>query len=117
MPPDRVLLLVATRKGAFIIRTDAAREDFAIDGPHFLGHTIHHMRLDPRDGNTILMAARTGHLGPTVFQIRLGSLDRFQGANLFHRGRGLTSTSPSRLFRHIRIHLSHTAFPAIKCFG
>jgi hypothetical protein len=36
--------------------------------PHFLGHTIHHMRLDPRDGNTILMAARTGHLGPTVFR-------------------------------------------------
>ncbi len=68
MPPDRVLLLVATRKGAFIIRTDSAREHFAIDGPHFLGHTIHHMRLDPRDGNTILMAARTGHLGPTVFR-------------------------------------------------
>ena len=34
----------------------------------FLGHTVHHLVLDPRDGRTMLMAARTGHLGPTVFR-------------------------------------------------
>ena len=26
------------------------------------------MRVDPRDGKTMLAAARTGHLGPTVFR-------------------------------------------------
>jgi hypothetical protein len=66
--PDRLLLLVATRKGAFILHADAAREGFEIHGPHFLGHVIHHIVLDPRDRRTMLMAASTGHLGPTVFR-------------------------------------------------
>ncbi|HJQ57466.1 MAG TPA: exo-alpha-sialidase [Vineibacter sp.] len=64
----RLTLLVATRKGAFIIRGDAGRARYRIDGPHFLGHIIHHVVLDPRDGRTLLAAAKTGHLGPTVFR-------------------------------------------------
>jgi BNR/Asp-box repeat len=65
---DRLLLLVATRKGAFILHADATRETFEIHGPRFLGHVIHHIMLDPRDSRTMLMAASTGHLGPTVFR-------------------------------------------------
>jgi len=34
----------------------------------FLGHIIDHLVLDPRDGRTMLMAAKTGHLGPTIFR-------------------------------------------------
>jgi len=64
----RVALLVGTRKGAFIFHSDASRRQWRLDGPHFLGNIIHHMVLDPRDGQTILMAAQTGHLGPTVFR-------------------------------------------------
>ena len=37
-------------------------------GPHFLGHIVHHAIADPRDARTILAAARTGHLGPTIFR-------------------------------------------------
>jgi len=37
-PRGRVLLLVATRKGAFVLRADAARSRFRLEGPHFLGH-------------------------------------------------------------------------------
>src|SRR4029434_10290164 len=33
-----------------------------------LGPIVHHAVLDPRDGKTLLAAARTGHLGPTVFR-------------------------------------------------
>src|SRR6188508_1614890 len=68
MPKTRQLVLIATRKGAWIFQSDAKRKSWRIDGPHFLGHTIHHMVLDPRDGKTLLAAARTGHLGPTVFR-------------------------------------------------
>ncbi len=64
----RVAVLVATRKGAFIFHGDAKRNRWRIDGPHFLGHIIHHLVLDPRDGRTLLAAAKTGHLGPTVFR-------------------------------------------------
>jgi photosystem II stability/assembly factor-like uncharacterized protein len=37
-------------------------------GPEFLGHILHHVVLDPRGGRTMLAAAKTGHLGPTVFR-------------------------------------------------
>ena len=64
----RVLVLVATRKGAWIFHGDAARKSWRADGPHFLGHIINHLVLDPRDGKTLLAAAKTGHLGPTIFR-------------------------------------------------
>ena len=34
----------------------------------FLGHIVQHLVLDPRDRTTMLMAARTGHLGPTLMR-------------------------------------------------
>jgi len=63
-----VLLLIGTRKGAFFVRGDKTRRNWSLSGPVLLGHVAHHLVLDPRDGRTLLMAARTGHLGPTVFR-------------------------------------------------
>ncbi|HET7084623.1 MAG TPA: hypothetical protein VFI23_07630 [Rhizomicrobium sp.] len=65
---ERNLILVATRKGAWIYRGDASRQKWRADGPHFLGQIINHLVLDPRDGKTLLAAASTGHLGPTLFR-------------------------------------------------
>lgn len=62
------LLLVATRKGAWLYHGDRSRKQWRADGPHFLGHIIHHLVLDPRDRKTLLAAASTGHLGPTIFR-------------------------------------------------
>ena len=67
---SRVVLLVATKKGAFFLRGTRGRDDWKLEGPHQLGHVVHHVVLDPRDGQTLLMAAKTGHLGPTVFRSR-----------------------------------------------
>ena len=64
----RLVVLVATRKGAWFFHGDARRKAWKADGPHFLGHTISHVQLDPRDGRTLLAAAKTGHLGPTIFR-------------------------------------------------
>jgi photosystem II stability/assembly factor-like uncharacterized protein len=64
----RTVLLVATRKGAWIYRGNAQRRARRADGPHFLGHIVNHVVLDPRDGRTLLAAAKTGHLGPTIFR-------------------------------------------------
>ena len=66
--PTRVVILVATRKGAWFFHGDARRKVWTTDGPHFLGHSISHVQLDPRDGRTLLAAAKTGHLGPTIFR-------------------------------------------------
>lgn len=65
---SRFAVLVGTRKGAWVYRTDERRERWHVEGPHFFGSIVHHAVLDPRDGRTMLVAARTGHLGPTVFR-------------------------------------------------
>ncbi|MGH6966250.1 MAG: WD40/YVTN/BNR-like repeat-containing protein [Phenylobacterium sp.] len=65
---NAIQLLVGTRKGAWIYRGDAARETWRAQGPIFLGSIVNHLVLDPRDGKTLLMAAATGHLGPTIFR-------------------------------------------------
>ncbi len=64
----KAVVLVATRKGAWLLHGDAKRRSWRVDGPHFLGHIIQHLVLDPRDGRTLLAAAKTGHLGPTIFR-------------------------------------------------
>ncbi|MET0903144.1 MAG: glycosyl hydrolase [Acidimicrobiales bacterium] len=61
-------LLIGTRKGAWLLASDAHRRAWAMAGPMFLGHIIQHLVLDPRDGGSLLAACRTGHLGPTVFR-------------------------------------------------
>jgi len=64
----KVTLLVATRKGLWTLLSDPSRRTWKLTGPQFLGHIVHHAQIDPRDGKTLLAAARTGHLGPTVFR-------------------------------------------------
>jgi hypothetical protein len=64
----RLLVLVGTRKGLFILSSDPARRTWSLEGPHFLGEVVHHAVLDPRDGRTLLAAVKAGHLGPTVFR-------------------------------------------------
>ena len=66
--PRRVRLLIATRKGLWTMTSDATRRTWKLTGPQFLGHIVHHAVLDPREGKTLLAAAKTGHLGPTVFR-------------------------------------------------
>jgi hypothetical protein len=61
-------VLISTRKGLWTLTSDVARNGWRLSGPQFLGHIVHHAMPDPRDGRTVLAAARTGHLGPTIFR-------------------------------------------------
>jgi len=60
-------LWIGTRKGAFALRPDARRRGWKLAGPQYLGHIIHHIVQDPREPHRLAMAAKTGHLGPTVY--------------------------------------------------
>jgi photosystem II stability/assembly factor-like uncharacterized protein len=64
----KLIILVGTRKGAWFFHGTSDRRQWRADGPHFLGHIINHLVQDPRDGKTLLAAASTGHLGPTIFR-------------------------------------------------
>ncbi|MFN8036343.1 MAG: glycosyl hydrolase [Acidimicrobiia bacterium] len=61
------VLLVGTRKGVFVASGDAQRQRWTVSDPMFLGHVAQHVVLDPRDRRRLVLAGRTGHLGPTVF--------------------------------------------------
>ncbi len=67
-PKERgITLLVGTRKGAWFFHSDPARATWRVEGPQLLGNIVNHIVRDPRSG-TLLMAAKTGHLGPTIFR-------------------------------------------------
>ena len=63
-----VTVFVGTRKGLWCLTSDRLRRAWRLSGPVMLGCVVHHVRLDPRDKKTVLMASRTGHLGPTIFR-------------------------------------------------
>lgn len=48
--PRDVLLLVGTMKGAFILKSDAARKAWDVGGPYFPGRAIYAMAYDSREG-------------------------------------------------------------------
>ncbi len=62
-----VTVFVGTRKGLWTLSSDASRRAWRLEGPTMLGSIVHHVRQDPRDRKSVLMASRTGHLGPTIF--------------------------------------------------
>lgn len=64
----RVRLLIGTKKGAFTLTSSPARATWTLSEPTFLGSMVHHYVADPRSPQTLLIAARTGHLGPTLFR-------------------------------------------------
>jgi hypothetical protein len=64
----KLALFVSTKKGFWCLRGDADRRSWSVEGPAFLGHIVNHGVLDPRDRRSLLVAARTGHLGPTIFR-------------------------------------------------
>src|SRR4029079_18124254 len=61
-------LWIGTRKGLFALKGDERRREWKLVGPQFLGQILHHVLQDPRDPKVVLVAAKTGHLGPTIFR-------------------------------------------------
>ncbi|MBX7213343.1 MAG: glycoside hydrolase [Thermoflexales bacterium] len=61
-----VRVLVGTRKGAFILTSDAARQHWHVDGPHFAGWEIYHLKGSAVDPNRIYASQSTGWFGQIV---------------------------------------------------
>ncbi|HEU4672991.1 MAG TPA: hypothetical protein VFS32_08840 [Candidatus Limnocylindrales bacterium] len=64
---DRVLLLVGTKKGAFIVESDEARHDWTIRGPSAEGWPIQDVSYD-RDSGSLYAGGGSSWYGPTVFR-------------------------------------------------
>ncbi len=58
-----VRVLVGTRKGAFVMTSDAKREKWEISGPHFAGWEIYHVKGSPVDPNRLYASQSSGWFG------------------------------------------------------
>ena len=61
-----VLVLVGTRKGAFLLTSDDSRTHWSLSGPHCEGGDVFHKVYDQRDGGTIFSAVNYMVWGPEV---------------------------------------------------
>ena len=64
---ERVVLLVGTRKGAFVLEADGERKDWEMRGPLCEGFPIHDMAFDPKTGRS-WAAGGSPWYGATVFR-------------------------------------------------
>jgi len=64
---ERILLLVGTKKGGFILGSDGDRRSWSITGPMCGGLAIHDMSQDPATG-TLYAGGGSPWYGPTVFR-------------------------------------------------
>ncbi|MGE0393797.1 MAG: WD40/YVTN/BNR-like repeat-containing protein [Vicinamibacterales bacterium] len=61
-----VRVLVGTKKGAFILTSDGARRAWTVDGPHFGGWEIYHLKGSPADPNRLYLSQSSGWFGQIV---------------------------------------------------
>ena len=61
-----VRVLVGTRKGAFVLTSDATRARWDVAGPHFGGWEIYHMKGSPADANRVYASQSTGWFGQLI---------------------------------------------------
>ena len=63
---SKVRLLVGTRKGAFILTSDGKREKWKVNGPHFAGWEIYHVKGSPVDPNRLYASQTSAWFGQII---------------------------------------------------
>jgi hypothetical protein len=63
---SRVRLLVGTRKGAFVLTSDGSRKRWKVDGPHFAGWEIFHVKASPVDPDRLYASQCSGWFGQLI---------------------------------------------------
>ncbi|MBL8166318.1 MAG: exo-alpha-sialidase, partial [Anaerolineae bacterium] len=63
---SEVRVLVGTRKGAFILRSDERRKDWSVDGPHFPGWEVYHITGTPSDPARLYVSQSGGWFGQVL---------------------------------------------------
>jgi photosystem II stability/assembly factor-like uncharacterized protein len=61
-----VRVLAGTRKGAFVLTSDARREKWDVSGPHLAGWEIYHLKGSPADPDRIYASQTSGWFGQLI---------------------------------------------------
>ncbi len=63
---SEIRVLVGTRKGAFILTSDGKRKNWKVDGPHFGGWEIYHVKGSPVDPNRLYASQTSAWFGQII---------------------------------------------------
>jgi BNR/Asp-box repeat len=63
---SKIRVLVGTRKGAFILTSDAKREHWEVSGPHFGGWEVYHLKGSPVDSDRLYASQSTSWFGQLI---------------------------------------------------
>ncbi|HTG73250.1 MAG TPA: sialidase family protein [Terriglobia bacterium] len=63
---SKIRVLVGTRKGAFILTSDAARKQWNVDGPHFAGWELYHLKGSPVEPDRLYASQCSGWFGQMI---------------------------------------------------
>jgi|SRR5579862_1927578 len=63
---SNVRVLVGTRKGAFVFTSDGSRKKWSVEGPHFAGWEIYHVKGSPADPNRVYASQSSSWFGQVV---------------------------------------------------
>jgi len=61
-----IRVLVGTRKGAFVLTSDGRRRKWSVDGPHFAGWEIYHMKGSPVNPDRIFASQTSSWFGQII---------------------------------------------------
>ena len=75
---SKVRLLVGTRKGAFVLTSDGKREKWKVNGPHFAGWEIYHVKGSPVDPNRLYASQTSAWFGQIIQRSDDGGKTWFQ---------------------------------------
>jgi photosystem II stability/assembly factor-like uncharacterized protein len=80
---SKVRVLVGTKKGAFLLTSDASRKSWKVDGPHFAGWEIYHLKGSPADPNRLYASQSSGWFGQVLQRSDDGGKTWEAGGNEF----------------------------------
>jgi hypothetical protein len=61
-----VQVLVGTRKGAFVLTSDGKREHWTVNGPHFAGWEMYHLKGSPANPKRLYASQSNGWFGQLI---------------------------------------------------
>jgi hypothetical protein len=75
---SKVRILAGTRKGAFILTSDGKRQKWEVDGPHFAGWEIYHLKGSPVEPNRLYASQTSSWFGQIIQRSDDGGRTWFQ---------------------------------------
>lgn len=63
---SRVRVLVGTKKGAFLLTADDGRKTWRVEGPHFAGWEVYHIKGSPLDSDRLYASQSSGWFGQLI---------------------------------------------------